>query len=466
MDVVEVVLSWGVTVLAVEQVREGRGLWLGELGEKAVTPAGAKRFGKTLILPAEYVGDEHAEIVRFADDAADVLVPENASLSVDGREVALGADRTCTIARGQVADMHLGPFTVRITRVLAERRIPGAGLRDLDKSAGYIAGSALFHVAIVAAIAFIAPSLGATEEDPYDPDRLALLQRMLNASAERERETPPVEDTSPQGGDVNAGAPARGAEGAAGRPDTEKTSGRWAAKGDAKPENATLARERALAEVETTSALGLLNTMFASDPNAPVVPWGSTSNGSDNASAVGLLYGATIGDAHGAGGIGMFGLEQGGGGMANTIGMNGFGGLGHTGTNGTCADGPCNGTGNGVGHLPHGHTPHFKGPRYSEPQVNGRLAAEVIRRIVRMNDGRYRNCYETALRTNPSLQGRVTVKFMIDRTGAVALAADGGSDIPDEGVRRCVVASFLSLSFPAPENGAVSVVYPIVFNPE
>ena len=72
----------------------------------------------------------------------------------------------------------------------------------------------------------------------------------------------------------------------------------------------------------------------------------------------------------------------------------------------------------------------------------------------------------TALHGDPSLQGRVTVKFVIDRTGAVALAADGGSDIPDEGVRRCVVASFLSLSFPSPENGSVTVVYPIMFSPE
>jgi hypothetical protein len=99
-------------------------------------------------------------------------------------------------------------------------------------------------------------------------------------------------------------------------------------------------------------------------------------------------------------------------------------------------------------------------------QVNGRLPAEVIQRVVRQNDGRYRFCYSSALRANPNLQGRVTVRFLIDRTGAVAVAADGGSDIPDEGVRRCVVSSFLALSFPAPESGAVSVVYPIAFSPE
>jgi len=43
--------------------------------------------------------------------------------------------------------------------------------------------------------------------------------------------------------------------------------------------------------------------------------------------------------------------------------------------------------------------------------VNGRLPPEVIQRIVRQNFGRFRNCYESSLRTNPSLTGRVAVKF-------------------------------------------------------
>jgi hypothetical protein len=135
---------------------------------------------------------------------------------------------------------------------------------------------------------------------------------------------------------------------------------------------------------------------------------------------------------------------------------------------GTCTGpGPCTGIGVGRGSkLGAGRVPHFKGPRYGAPETNGRLAAEVIQRIVRLNDGRYRSCYENGLRDNPSLQGRVTVKFMIDRSGAVAVAAEGGSDIPDERVRRCVVSAFYSLSFPQPENGTVTVVYPIVFSPE
>ncbi len=90
----------------------------------------------------------------------------------------------------------------------------------------------------------------------------------------------------------------------------------------------------------------------------------------------------------------------------------------------------------------------------------------MIRRIVRQNDGRYRFCYESGLKANPNLQGRVTVRFLIDRTGAVAVASDSGSDIPDENVRRCVVSSFAALSFPPPDSGVVTVVYPIVFSPQ
>jgi hypothetical protein len=97
--------------------------------------------------------------------------------------------------------------------------------------------------------------------------------------------------------------------------------------------------------------------------------------------------------------------------------------------------------------------------------VNGRLPPEVISRIVRANMGRFRTCYENGLRTNPNLQGKVTTKFVIDRSGAVSSAADGGSDLPDRQVVQCVVRGFGNLSFPQPEGGVVTVSYPIVFNP-
>jgi len=98
-------------------------------------------------------------------------------------------------------------------------------------------------------------------------------------------------------------------------------------------------------------------------------------------------------------------------------------------------------------------------------KVTGGLPSEVIARIVRQNFGRFRLCYEDALRKNPALAGRVAVRFGIDRSGAVSSVADGGSDIPDATMIACVTRGFGNLSFPQPEGGSVEVVYPIVFDP-
>ena len=39
------------------------------------------------------------------------------------------------------------------------------------------------------------------------------------------------------------------------------------------------------------------------------------------------------------------------------------------------------------------------------------------------------------------------------------------SDIPDSGVVQCVIRNYYGLSFPQPEGGIVTVVYPIMFSP-
>lgn len=108
-----------------------------------------------------------------------------------------------------------------------------------------------------------------------------------------------------------------------------------------------------------------------------------------------------------------------------------------------------------------------RGPqvRMGAVSVSGRLPPEVIQRIVRQNFGRFRLCYENGLRNNPNLQGRVAVRFVIGRDGAVSNVSNGGSDMPDVGVVLCVVRSFHSLSFPQPEGGIVSVVYPVMMSP-
>jgi hypothetical protein len=149
-----------------------------------------------------------------------------------------------------------------------------------------------------------------------------------------------------------------------------------------------------------------------------------------------------------SGGLGLIGVGEGAGGRGEGIGLGNVGNIGNIDA-GTA-----------------GGTSAKKPPiRQGATQVIGRLPPEVIQRIVRQNYGDLRKCYETGLAKDPSLTGRVTTKFVIDRAGAVSSVQDGGSDIPDATVVTCVLGVFGGLKFPQPEGGIVTVVYPIVFSP-
>jgi hypothetical protein len=449
-EVVEVVLSWrdaaSATVLAVHQVRAGESAALGELGE--------------LLVPREFLGKRRFVVTTHAGDLATAFVPAGAALRVAGEPAEA---RQVDLVVGRIVEMEIGPFEVRLARVRAERRPASAPLESLRRSgAGYVAGSAIVHAAAFAAVAFYASTLGATEEFDADSDRVALIRHLLDASAAREAEAVPAPGEAPSGEEAGGGPAALGPEGAAGNRESVRRDARRAVRGDAPREEAARVVREMLDDATFVGSLGGATLRRVSGPSAWDV-------GSAAADADGVLFADRIGDASGGGGLGLSGKEEGGGGPANIIGIPGVGGFGGL---GRCDDGvPCTGLldGHGTGRAPHppGHVSRFKGPRYAEPVVNGgHLPPEIIQRIVRQNDGRYRLCYELGLRGNPNLSGRVTVKFAIDRSGAVAMASDGGSDLADAEVRSCVIRAFANLSFPAPENGTLFVSYPIVFSPQ
>jgi hypothetical protein len=104
-------------------------------------------------------------------------------------------------------------------------------------------------------------------------------------------------------------------------------------------------------------------------------------------------------------------------------------------------------------------------PRDDGGPVNGRLPPIVIQKIVRDHFSEYRACYETGLGRNRNLSGRVAIKFIIDRSGTVRDTQPVCTSLPDDAVVRCIVDGFNRLSFPDPEGGLVTVVYPILFTP-
>jgi Ca-activated chloride channel family protein len=267
------------------------------------------------------------------------------------------------------------------------------------------------------------------------------------------------------------GTRAKGEESSMGNPSPKGGSARSAAAAPS-PDKTISPQEQGkqgLNEAQQFGMIGLLNTPAGGDPNAPTAPWGreetpaasAAAPPADAPSAPGNQWGAAIGDALGAGGLGLSGVGEGGGGRGDGTGLGSIGTLGHGAGTGTGQ-----GFGNGHGKLGGAHAARAPSLRQGAVTVTGRLPAEVVQRIVRQNFGRFRLCYENGLRTNPALQGRVSVKLVIDRSGSVSTAADAGSDLPDTATVACVVRGFGNLSFPQPEGGVVTVVYPVLFAPD
>ena len=92
--------------------------------------------------------------------------------------------------------------------------------------------------------------------------------------------------------------------------------------------------------------------------------------------------------------------------------------------------------------------------------ISGRLDPTLIQKIVRMSHPRARMCYEQGLARDPSLEGQMTMRFVIGRDGTVS-HVNASITFPDPAVRSCMQALFYRLTFPKPEGGIVTVLYPL-----
>lgn len=470
---VEVMVMWDANVLHVSHLTPPRSWYV---GEEQTVPC-------DYFIPSETLGTTRAPIVVARGvSAALVILPRSTGyVDVPGQGrvslqdlIASGRARPSTELSGAhefelpnnaKARMELegSGLVFQVSAVNAGKAPPVGAFASFEPAAWAFTGLSFFlHAGIIASLAFFIPRMSGDDSEAIDRDQILLMQKMLNAAAERELEqTQEVSENASDNKEGGTGTRAKGEEGSMGNPNTKDTGKRFGVQGPQDNKDPHLARQAALREAAEFGMIGLLNVGAGGDPNAPTAPWGrEDSLGNDPLSARGNMWGDSIGDSFGAGGLGLSGVGEGGGGRGEGIGLGNIGTIGHGAGTGTGQ-----GFGSGHGRLGGAHQTRAPSIRQGATQVNGRLPPEVIQRIVRQNFGRFRLCYENGLRTNPNLQGRVAVKFVIDRGGAVSTASDGGSDLPDQGVVSCVVRNFGNLSFPQPEGGIVTVVYPIIFNP-
>jgi hypothetical protein len=96
----------------------------------------------------------------------------------------------------------------------------------------------------------------------------------------------------------------------------------------------------------------------------------------------------------------------------------------------------------------------------AEPE--GKLASDVIQRVVFARFDRFAACYDAAAGRDHRLSVRLSIAFVIAPDGAVTEAHEVEPPIAD-GMGGCIVREFGALQFPPPEGGAVHVTFPMVF---
>ena len=477
-DAVEVRIGWGTAVLHVAHLTPPRSFYVGsDEGKDAkadvaipMDATGAVRAPLVLAGP-----DGSVSVVAFARATGRIDLPGQASMSLADAiargvaipSVELEGAHVVRLPAGAKAHLESGGLSFDVASTKAGKKVAGR-IRLDGKSLPYTALSMAIHLGILGAAAVFMPPMAMADEGQIPGDQMAMLQHMLATTAEREPEQKQDESTSDsqtkdrEGG---TGAQAMGESGKMGSAVSRDTNKRYAVEGPANNTDPHIAKSNLLRDAGSFGMIGILSTMSAGDPNAPTAIWGrDEALGNDPRSAMGNMWGQEIGDAAGIGGLGLTGIGEGGGGRYEGIGLGALGTIGHgSGLGNGQGFGPGSGYSRGIGRGKHdGHTPVL---RVANTTVSGHIPPEVIQRIVRQNFGRFRLCYENGLRNNPNLAGRVSVRFIIGRDGSVSNAGNGGSDMPDAGVVSCVTRAFYGLSFPQPDEGIVTVTYPIMFSP-
>ncbi len=213
------------------------------------------------------------------------------------------------------------------------------------------------------------------------------------------------------------------------------------------------ARDRMIAD-----NAGILGLLKAQEGGQLADVFGSSGLDAELTGGLGGLKGSTIGEAYGAGGLGLRGTGRGGGGTGEGIGLGSIGTIGKGG-------GGASGYGSGGGRLGGGRGGTPPRVRMGSVTTVGALDRDIIRRIVRSHYGGLRLCYEQRLIKDPKLMGRVAVDFVIGNTGTVS-GAKAAESIGDKPLDDCVVKVFERMVFPKPKGGGVvKVKYPIVFTP-
>ncbi|HJN73183.1 MAG TPA: AgmX/PglI C-terminal domain-containing protein [Myxococcota bacterium] len=98
--------------------------------------------------------------------------------------------------------------------------------------------------------------------------------------------------------------------------------------------------------------------------------------------------------------------------------------------------------------------------------IVGGLDKAQVDKVIKRNLNRFRYCYQRELTKDPTIGGKVSVKFTITREGEVSAAQTKSSSVGNRAVESCLNSTMMKLTFPEPRGGGIVIVsYPFLFAP-
>ena len=97
--------------------------------------------------------------------------------------------------------------------------------------------------------------------------------------------------------------------------------------------------------------------------------------------------------------------------------------------------------------------------------VDGKVDKKGVAATIRRRQDAFQACYETALRANSKLQGKLVIEFTIGDGGKVTDARVVKDGLGSAEVASCVLATMKRIRFPAPSDGEVTISNSFVFQP-
>lgn len=443
-EVIEAVCRWGGSNLSVRHLRER---------ERFVVSCDSDERSADLHVSSAAIGGDSKTWVCIQQRAGRwcVCLPP----------AVRGVVRELAIERGELVVFWLGPIEVRVRRVRAGRAASRSGRSDRAMVGAFI-GACVLSLTAIGLVKqrydeWTRVSGGvlvdsADDADAYLRGLVERTERRINERGAGSAGARGVHDESPAGErtiEAQRGSSARGSLRVGTRGHRAVT---------AMP--AESARAGVLLALGAPRGGSVINPFVGlTEQGAPT--WGSASNGA---------LGDSIADAFGYGGLGggVTSVGASDGWMWATCGcMEWMPGLGANGVGVHTSGAAERAREHASGPLRERSTsgPRVCGGAAGEcaPTVLGMYPRDTVRRVVRRNMGQFERCYEQSLARNPSSDGRVSVRFVMDTSGAVLSSAVESNSSGDALLGDCVARTFQRLQFDPPRESVVVVSFPMTF---